>query len=134
MTDYQLPAPSRRCSSTGRELRPGEPYMAAVIDEAGRFVRREFATEAWTGAPENTVGHWSARVPAAGDTPKRPPIDADLLVECFRRLDGVTEASQVQFRYVVALLLLRRKRFKSEDARKATAGEPIRLKDVRTGD
>jgi hypothetical protein len=134
MMDYRLPAPSRRCWTTGREFQPGEPYVAAVVDEAGRFIRREFAPDAWTGPPENTVGHWAARVPTSSDSSKRPPVDADLLVECFRRLEGASEPDQVQFRYVVALLLMRRKRFKFEDARKATAGVPLQVKDVRTGD
>jgi hypothetical protein len=132
MTDYQLPAPSRRCHSTGRELQPGETYCAAVVDEEGRLVRREFAPDAWTGPPENVIGHWTARVPSAGETPKRP-IDVDLLVECFRRLDAATEPDRVQFRYVVALLLLRHKRFKLDGTRKGTT-EHLGLNDVRTGE
>ncbi len=134
MTDYQLQAPTRRCHATGRELRPGEKYVGALLDEAGRFVRRDFAPDAWTGPPENAIGHWAARVPKDGQTPKRPPIDDDLLGECFQRLDGATDPSQVQFRYVVALLLMRRKRFKFEDVTKGAAGETLLLRDTRTGD
>jgi hypothetical protein len=114
-------------------LRPGEAYRAAVVDEAGRFVRREFAPDAWSGPPENVIGHWTARVPSSGETPKRPAIDADLLVECFRRLDGATEPDRVQFRYVVALLLLRHKRFKLDGPQKSTTSY-LGLKDARTGD
>jgi hypothetical protein len=129
-----LPAPTRRCHLTGRELRPGEKYVTALMDDAGRFARRDFAADAWTGPPENSIGHWAARVPLAGETPKRPPIDDDLLIECFQRLDGAAEPNQVQFRYVVALLLMRRKRFKFDDVRKDAAGETLLLRDTRTGD
>jgi hypothetical protein len=134
MTDYQLAAPTRRCHTTGRNLLPGEKYVTALLDEAGRFVRRDFAADAWSGPPENAVGHWTSRIPAAGETPKRPPIDDDLLAECFQRLDGVTDPDRVQFRYVVALLLMRRKRFKFEDVTKDAAGETLLLRDARTGD
>jgi hypothetical protein len=134
MTDYQLQAPTRRCHVTGRELRPGEKYFSALLDEAGRFVRRDFAPDAWVGPPENAIGHWAARVPKDGQAPKRPPIDDDLLAECFHRLDGATDPSRVQFRYVVALLLMRRKRFKFEDVTKDAAGETLLLRDTRTGD
>ena len=134
MTDYQLPAPTRRCHATGQELRPGEKYVAALLDEAGRFVRRDFAPDAWTGPPDNAIGHWAARVPSADEAAKRPPIDNDLLVECFQRLDGASEPNQVQFRYVVALLLMRRKRFKFEDVTKDATGDTLLLRDVRTGD
>ncbi|HEY1380798.1 MAG TPA: hypothetical protein VGF55_28610 [Gemmataceae bacterium] len=134
MTDYQLQAPTRRCHVTGRELRPGEKYVTALLDEAGRFVRRDFAPDAWAGPPPNAVGHWTARVPRDGEAPKRPPIDDDLLAECFHRLDGATDPDRVQFRYVVALLLMRRKRFKFEDVTKDVAGETLLLRDARTGD
>jgi hypothetical protein len=134
MTDYQLGAPTRRCHATGRELRPGEKYVSALIDEAGRFVRQDFAPDAWAGPPENAIGHWAARVPKDGEAVRRPPIDDDLLAECFQRLDGAAEPSQIQFRYVVALLLMRRKRFKFEDVTKDAAGETLLLRDNRTGD
>jgi hypothetical protein len=119
---------------SGRDLQPGEKYFAALLDEEGRFVRRDFAADAWAGPPDNSIGHWTARVPANGEAAKRPPIDDDMLTECFNRLDGATEPSQVQFRYVVALLLMRRKRFKFEDVTKDAAGETLLLRDARTGD
>jgi hypothetical protein len=134
MIDYQLQAPTRRCSVTGRELRPGEKYVAALLDEGGKFVRRDFAPEAWAGPPANAIGHWAGRVPAAGESAKRPPIDDEMLAECFHRLDGADDPGRVQFRYVVALLLMRRKRFKFEDVTKDAAGETLLLRDTRTGD
>ena len=134
MTDYHLQATTRRGHATGRELRPGEKYVTALLDEAGKFVRRDFAPEAWAGPPENAIGHWAARVPHAGEAPKRPPIDDDMLAECFHRLDGADDPSRVQFRYVVALLLMRRKRFKFEDVTKDAAGETLLLRDTRTGE
>ena len=51
MTDYRLTAPARRCHVTGREFRPGERYVTALLEEAGQFVRRDFAPDAWTGPP-----------------------------------------------------------------------------------
>ena len=133
MTDYQIQAPTRRCAVTGRELRPGDRYVTALVDEAGRFARRDFALDAWAGPPDNAIAHWAARVPAHGETSKRPPIDDDLLAECFHRLDGAAEPGQVQFRYVVALLLMRRKRFRFEDVTKDAAGDMLLLRDTRTG-
>lgn len=134
MTDYQIQAPTRRCAISGRELRPGEKYFAALVDEAGRFVRRDFAPDAWTGPPPESLGHWTGRIPKDGEAARRPPIDDEMLVECFQRLDGATEPNQVHFRYVVALLLMRRKRFKFEDIQKDAAGETLTLRDTRSGE
>jgi hypothetical protein len=134
MTDYQIQAPTRRCTVSGRELRPGEKYHAVLLDEAGRLVRRDFAPDAWTGPPPGSLGHWTSRIPKDGEAARRPPIDDELLFECFHRLDGAMEPNQVHFRYVVALLLMRRKRFKFEDIHKDAAGETLTLRDTRTGD
>ncbi|MCS6849933.1 MAG: hypothetical protein NZ700_02045 [Gemmataceae bacterium] len=120
MTDYQIEAHTRRCAVTGRELKPGERVWSVLIDDGGRFVRRDYSPEAWQGPPPGAFSFWASRVPSA-DGPRRPPIDDDMLFDCFRRLDGQTEPDRVQFRYVVALLLMRRKRLKFESAR--TEGE-----------
>jgi hypothetical protein len=134
MTDYQIQAPTRRCAVTGRELRPGERYHAVLLDEGGRFVRHDYAADAWAGPPPGAFSHWSGRVPKDGEAARRPPIDDELLVECFHRLDGAEEPAQVHFRYVVALLLMRRKRFKFEDVTKDAVGETMTLRDTRTGE
>src|SRR5262249_53940321 len=133
MTDYQIQAPARRCAATGRDLRPGEKYHSALLDEAGAFVRRDYAADAWAGPPPGAVAFWAGRVPHAGEAAP-PRIAAGMLVECFHRLDGAADPAKVQFRYVVALLLMRRKRFKFEDVQKDAAGETLTVRDTRTGD
>jgi hypothetical protein len=72
-------------------------------------------------------------VPTTGDANRRPPIDDDMLMECFQRLDGATEPAKLNFRYVVALLLMRRKRFKFEDSKKDADGDTLLVRDSRTG-
>lgn len=134
MTDYQLPTPTHRCSATGREILPGESYIAVVVDEDSRFVRRDFAPDAWVGPPDHAIGHWSARVPTGGQQALRPPIDDDVVTECFQRLDGDMEQTRIQFRFVLALLLMRRKRLKFIDVVKDPENEKLLLRDMRTGD
>ena len=75
---------------------------------------------------------WAGRVPAAGAR-RRPPIDDDMLLECFQRLEGRTEPASENFRYVLALLLMRRKRFKFEETRNGGGREVLVLKCGRTG-
>jgi hypothetical protein len=114
MTEYQIQANTRRCAATGRELRPGEKVYTVLLDQGGQFVRQDFAGDAWTGPPPNAFSFWVGKVPAAED--RKPRIDDELLMDCFRRLDGQLEPDRVNFRYVVALLLMRRKRLKFEEA------------------
>jgi hypothetical protein len=113
VTDYQIQANARRCAATGRELLPGEKYYTALFDDSGRFVRRDFCEDAWPGPPEGSFGFWSGRIPPARE-PDRPTIDDDQLMDFFLQLEHQTEPARVKLRYVVALLLVRRKRLQLE--------------------
>ncbi len=132
MTDYQIQPNTRRCAVTGRELQPGEKFFTALLDEGNQFVRRDYSSEAWHGPPPEAFSFWCGRVPAREEA-KRPRIDDDMLVECFTRLEHQTELGRVNFRFVIALLLMRRKRFKFEEARTEDEQEVLILRCVRTG-
>jgi hypothetical protein len=69
----------------------------------------------------------------SGQAPKRPPIDDELLVECFDRLDGEVEPNRLSFRFVLGLLLMRRRRFKLEETRQEGGQEVLVLRCLRTG-
>jgi hypothetical protein len=130
MMDYQIQTNTRRCVLTGRELRPGEKVYTVLLDEGGKFIRQDYSSDAWTGPPEGSFGFWMSRVPALEES-RRPRIDDDLLVDCFQRLEGQTEPARLNFRYVVALLLMRRKRLKFEEARMDGGSEILTLRCVR---
>src|SRR5579859_2713793 len=115
MTEYQIQEITRRCCLTGRELQPGERFYSVLVDEGGKFQRKDYSQEAWQGAPAEAFSFWAGRVPPREEN-RRPKIDDELLFDCFRRLEGETEPGRINFRYVVALLLMRRKRFKFEEA------------------
>jgi len=131
MTDYQIQGTTRRCAITGRELQAGEKFYSVLLDEAGQFVRQDFSAEAWQGPPPGTFSFWLGKVPAA-EQARRARIDDEMLFECFQRLEAETEPARLNFRYVVALLLMRRKRLKFEEAREENGHEILRLRCVRT--
>jgi len=133
MTDYEIQGPTRVCAATGRELKPGDRFHAVLTERAGKFVRTDFAAEAWPGAPLEAVAHWSGRVPA-DDKPRKPVINDEVLLGCFERLQDATDTDGLNFRYVAALLLMRRKRFRFEDVARDDAGRDVMvLKDVKSG-
>jgi hypothetical protein len=131
MTEYQIQANTRRCAVTGRELQPGEKVYSVLLDEAGKLVRRDYSGEGWTGPPPEAFSFWVGRVPQP-DEARKPRIDDEMLVECFGRLEGLTEPDRVSFRYVVALLLMRRKRLKFEEVRQEDGQEILALRDARS--
>lgn len=132
ITDYQIQPNTRRCAITGRELRPGERYYTALLEDGGRFVRQDYSSEAWQGAPSGAFSFWSGRVPEQ-DERRRPQIDDELLLDCLARLEGQTDPGRVSFRFVVALLLMRRKRLRFEETEREGDGEALLLRCARTG-
>ncbi len=133
MTEYDIQANTRRCAVSGRELRPGERYYSVLLDEGGKLCRRDYGSEAWPGPPEGAFSFWTGRIPLEEEG-RRPQIDDDLLLDCFQRLQGETDPGRVNFRYVLALLLLRRKRLKLEEAHAEDDQEILCLRCPRTRD
>jgi len=131
LTNYQIQPNSRRCFVSGRELKPGEPFYSVLLEEAGRFVRREYSREAWPGPPPGSFSFWMGKVPTR-EQDRRPAVDDDMLLDCLARLEGQNEPARVNFRYVLALLLMRRKRLKFEDARTDGTREVLRLRCPQT--
>jgi hypothetical protein len=115
MTEYQIDANTRRCAASGRELRVGERFFSVLLQDGSKLIRQDYSSEAWQGPPHGAIGFWSGRIPA-GTEPRRLPVDDDLLLDCLERLEGETDPARVRFRYVAALLLMRRKRLKFEEA------------------
>lgn len=134
VTDYEIQGPTRICAASGRELKPGERFCAVLADRDGQFVRTDYAASAWPGPPSHAIAYWTGQVPSA-DRPHKPVVNDELLTDCFTRLAGTTEPNQIRFRYVVALLLMRRKRLKFDDAKRDADGrEYLVLRDAKSGD
>lgn len=132
MIDYQIQPNTRRCAVTGCELKPGDRFYSVLQEVDGNFVRRDFSVEGWQGPPPDAFCFWSGRVPPQ-DAGRRLLIDDDLLADCFDRLKGETEPNRVSFRYVVALLLMRRKRLRFEKSVAEDGQEVLLLRCARTG-
>lgn len=129
--DYQIETNTRRCVVSGRELAAGDRYFSALLKENGKFTRQDYSPDAWQGPPQGAFSFWTGRVPAQEEN-RRPRIDADLLVDCFERLEGQAEPDRLSFRYVLALLLMRQKRLRFEEARVEGGREVLCLRCPRT--
>lgn len=132
MIDYQIQPPTRRCCATGRELRPGERFFTALVESGSHFERHDYAPEAWAGPPPGAFSYWFGKVPSTAGHQK-PKFDDDLLEECFQRLEDANEFGRVNFRYVLALLLIRRRRLRFEESRYEHGEERLILFCPRSG-
>ena len=132
MIEYQIQPSTRRCAVSGRELQPGERYYGVLVEEDGKFIRKDYSVEAWQGAPEGAFSFWMGRL-APPQGKRRPAIDDEMLLECFQRLEGQLEPHRIRFRYVVALLLMRRRRLRFEETQRDGGQEMLILRCIRGG-
>jgi hypothetical protein len=132
MSDYQIQPPTRRCTLTGQELLPGARFFSVLLEKDGKLVRQDFSVEAWQGPPAGAFSFWAGRIPAQ-EQARRVIIDDDMLIDCLQRMGGQAEPAKLNFRYVVALLLMRRKRLKFDQVRTDGGQEFLQLRCVKTG-
>jgi len=132
LLDYQIQAPTHRCARSGRELKPGERIHSVLRIEGGKFLREDVAAEHWHGPPPQVFAHWQGRVPSA-NKPRKMPIDDEVLVECLARLQDDPDPAKRRFRYVLALLLIRRKRMRLVETSHHAGVETLHLADPKSG-
>ena len=84
--------------------------------EGANVVRKDFGREAWKAPPESAFGWWKSRVPEP--TAKKIKLAPnDVLLELFEKLGE--RPDQQDLRYVLALLLVRRRVLKLDIAHDA---------------
>ncbi len=118
MQTYQFQRCSRRCCRTGRALAPGETYYSAVVPQGDELVRQDYSAEAWEGPPPGAIGWWKGRVPTPQEARAQMASD-EALLEWLEQLGSQPE--QADLRYVLALLLVRRRVLKLQEPDPETA-------------
>ena len=118
---YQIVASDFRCVGCSTEIPCEAPYQSAVFYEqtteaGGGFLRQDYCLGCWQTNPPAAFAHWrTKRPPKPEDKPRRVRLDTVLLLDFFRRLegdgspDGPTAAEREELRFVIALLLVRKK-------------------------
>ncbi len=107
--------PSGKCAATGRAIEAGEAFVATLVERAGQagLERQDFCAQAWSqgarpNAPARLFGNWRSVMPASTEQRKQLLSDEELL-DLFEELGAATEPSRLAFRYVLGLMLVRRR-------------------------
>lgn len=125
--EFNISRTAGQCCQCGRDMAEQEEFMARVIDEQGQLVRRDWCMMCWPQRADtdgSVFGQWKSRVPAR-EAPKRTFVDDDVLVNFFHRLAEETDPSKVNFRFVLALMLMRKKLLTYEGAERDADGVEI---------
>ena len=130
MLDFEVQRCTRRCATTERELRPGEPFFSVLVSEGSQVVRHDYCEEAWQGPPQESIGFWKSRMPEQNST-RINWAPNDVMLDYFQRLE--VDVNKQDIRYVLALLMIRRRVLRLEETRPLeTGGEMMVLYCPRT--
>lgn len=112
MFDFEIQRSTRRCCKTDREFRPGEIFFSQLRTEDGEIVRQDFSSQAWSETAKDAIGWWQCRMPDDDDSRARLAPN-DVMLQYFEQLENDPRRADV--RYVLALLLTRRRILRIED-------------------
>ncbi len=121
-TDWQMPRPGTACRACAHAFEPGETFRACLHEAGSGYERRDYCANCGPPAEPAALATWQTRRPAPA-TKKIQPFDRAAMYEVFRRLDDSPEPEKAQFRFVLALLLWRKRVLKFERSRAAADRE-----------
>ena len=108
-TGYEVGRPAGLCAISGRQIAPGEKFFAALKETPTGFERLDICAEAWAEFPKgDLLASWQTTMPK-GEAKKKVFVDDEVLLELFERLSQATEAGKINFRFVLGLILMRKR-------------------------
>jgi hypothetical protein len=110
--DYEVQRCTRHCAATERELKPGEDVFSALLSEGGKVIRHDYSAEAWHGPPDGAVGWWKSQIPRP-EAKRVHWAPNDVMLQFFEDLEP--QPARQDMRYVLALLLVRRRVMRLEE-------------------
>lgn len=126
ITDWEIQKTTLVCATSGREFAEEEEVFSALYDEENAFVRRDYSADCWPPADLARVfSFWKTRAPKK-DAPRKMFVDDEVILDFFRRLEGLADERKRNFRYVLALLMMRKKTLKFKEMRRAD-GEMVMI-------
>lgn len=131
-SQYKVGKATGHCAATGSPLEPGEAIIATLceVPESEQLERKDFSTEAWAKGdrPDHLFSHWRTVVPEP-TTRRKILVDDDVIQDLFERLADDDRPQRIAFRYVLALILMRKRllRFVSRDVSTTDGVERWRL-------
>ncbi len=129
MSEWEVDKPLGQCYGTGRKIEYGEEYFGALVEIDEGLQRRDFCADYWESEKPNVFCYWRSKLPHP-DQKKQIFVDDEMLMAFFERLGNETEQEKVNFRFVLALILMRKRRLKYDATRVENAKEIWRLRIV----
>ena len=114
---YEIGRPAGTCAATGKPIQAGDKFHAALRETPTGFERLDISTDAWADFPKtDLLASWQTTMPAA-EAKKKIFVDDEVLLELFERLADASEPAKLNFRFVLGLILMRKRLLIYENTR-----------------
>ncbi len=137
IADWEVAKTQGVCAGCGQNLEPRQEYYAALVEGSGQtaqaeageeaagqgqeekpevsgaFERLDYCEECWQRESPEAFCFWKTRVPEPAQK-KKLLVDDEVLLEFFERLEQESERVKISFRFVLALILMRKRILKYE--------------------
>ncbi|MDD5134158.1 MAG: hypothetical protein PHP01_01950 [Phycisphaerae bacterium] len=133
MADWEIHKPLGTCVGTERVIDPGEEYIATLIETEQGLVRRDYCLDYWNQNKPVVYCYWKTAMPSS-EQKKKLFIDDDMLIAFFERLENETDDEKVNFRFVLTLILMRKRILKYDFSEKVDGKEVWTLKIAGRGE
>jgi hypothetical protein len=120
MAEYKLGRRNPECAATGQPFTEGEEIVSAIFEGEDGFERRDYKASAFTG-DEGAYSFWRAHIPVKEEDEQK--LDYDLALDFFVKLVRENEPERAGLRFVLGLLLGRKRRLKLKGFRRKGAVE-----------
>lgn len=127
MDEWEIDKPLGHCYGTGRKIEYGEEYFGALVETEQGLQRRDFCADYWQSQKPAVFCYWKTKLPHPGQKKTRF-VDDDMLMAFFERLTEETEQEKINFRFVLTLILMRKRRLKYDSSQVQDGKEIWRLR------
>jgi hypothetical protein len=131
MDEWEITKPLGQCCGTGRQIAPGEEYYAALVETENGLERRDFCDEYWQSNTPEVYCYWKTKL-ADPEQKKQLFVDDDMLMAFFERLEQDSEQEKINFRFVIMLVLMRKRKLKYDSTISRDGAEIWKLRVVGT--
>jgi hypothetical protein len=95
-------------------------FYSVLVAKGTNLVRHDYSAEAWQGAPEKAVGWWKSHLPAREGV-RMHWAPNDVMLDLLEQL--ANDPLRADMRYVLALLLVRRRVCRLEETQRDLQGQ-----------
>jgi hypothetical protein len=116
MTDWKITKRQSACSTCEREFAEGELHFSSLVLRTEAVAREDSCVECWRARPPGggveAILWWRTR--QRSDRRRGVALNLEALEALFLQLEGRTEVALRELRYVLCLILMRKRRLKIE--------------------